>query len=71
MSGLEIKNAKEPHERVGGTDSIFLQIERILHATEFVHPTRWFPPPHRTVHEVLPHTAHRRLSPPAFLFVLF
>jgi hypothetical protein len=22
--------------------------------------------PHRTVHEVLPHTAHRRLSPPAF-----
>ncbi len=30
---------------------------------------RWFPPaPHRTVREVLPHTAHRRLSPPAFGF---
>src|SRR6059058_2770180 len=27
---------------------------------------RFQPPPPRTVHEVLPHTAHRRRSPPAF-----
>ena len=26
----------------------------------------FLPPPHRTVHAVLPHTAHRRPSPPAF-----
>ena len=29
---------------------------------------RFQPPPHRTVHAVLPHTAHRRRSPPAFGF---
>src|SRR5260370_37175961 len=27
---------------------------------------RFQPPPHRTVHAVLPHTAHRRRSPAAF-----
>src|SRR5215212_7891568 len=26
----------------------------------------FLPPPHRSVHAVLPHTAHRRPSPPAF-----
>lgn len=31
-----------------------------------VRPPRFQPPPHRTVHAVLPHTAHRRRSPPAF-----
>ena len=29
---------------------------------------RFQPPPPRTVHAVLPHTAHRRRSPPAFGF---
>src|SRR5438128_10040583 len=29
---------------------------------------RFLPPPPRTVHAVLPHTAHRRPSPPAFGF---
>src|SRR5215218_3282445 len=28
--------------------------------------TRFLPPPPRSVHAVLPHTAHRRRSPPAF-----
>src|SRR3954468_19801668 len=36
-------------------------------ASRGVADCRWFPPaPHRTVHAVLPHTAHRRSSPSAF-----
>jgi hypothetical protein len=38
--GLVEAVALKPIERVGCTYSIFLQIERIRDAAEFVHPTR-------------------------------
>ncbi len=36
-----------------------------LHCGDHGRVLRFQPPPHRTVHAVLPHTAHRRRSPPA------
>ena len=37
-----------------------------LHCGDHYQVLRFQPPPHRTVRAVLPHTAHRRRSPPAF-----
>ena len=37
-----------------------------LHCSDHGRALRFQPPPLRTVHAVLPHTAHRRRSPPAF-----
>ena len=37
-----------------------------LHCGDHGQVLRFQPPPHRTVRAVLPHTAHRRRSPPAF-----
>src|SRR5262249_30125434 len=39
-----------------------------LHCGDHDQALRFQPPPHRTVRAVLPHTAHRRRSPPAFGF---
>ena len=54
------REVRKGHGRVGG---------RRLTSRGAFADWRWFPPaPRRTVREVFPHTAHRRLSPSAFGF---
>ena len=54
----------------GRSGSLFPPVSRAgcSTAVTLARSLRFQPPPPRTVHAVLPHTAHRRRSPPAFGF---